>query len=206
MQIGCFTITTDAKALWKANNANTYSTLAHGGWIDDVPNPPGVSPNTPEIAGAMWRENHVLVHVNECRQMRTYEHLTWAYWRGHPGGKVRLAAQATEMLWSPAVRKDQTGAMSNGLRTLVEVLWALPVYLLALAGLFLVRRPFRLLAISLLVYETATAWVFAGTTRYRVPWDFVLALLAAAALDRLFIVVRSRSSRYSSSVRSVQRT
>ena len=30
-----------------------------------------------------------------------------------------------------------------------------------------------------------TAWVFAGTTRYRVPWDFVLALLAAAALSRL---------------------
>ena len=34
------------------------------------------------------------------------------------------------------------------------------------------------------LYETAAAWVFAGTTRYRVPWDFVLALLAAAALDR----------------------
>ena len=36
-----------------------------------------------------------------------------------------------------------------------------------------------------LVYETAMAWIFAGQTRYRVPWDFVLALLAAAALSRL---------------------
>jgi hypothetical protein len=27
--------------------------------------------------------------------------------------------------------------------------------------------------------------VFAGTTRYRVAWDFVLALLAAAALSRV---------------------
>jgi len=34
-------------------------------------------------------------------------------------------------------------------------------------------------------YETVAAWVFAGTTRYRVTWDFVLALLAAAAVDRL---------------------
>jgi hypothetical protein len=34
--------------------------------------------------------------------------------------------------------------------------------------------------------------VFAGTTRYRVPWDFVLALLAAAAVER-FLQRRARS-------------
>ena len=30
VQVGCFAITTDAHALWKANNINTYKTLADG--------------------------------------------------------------------------------------------------------------------------------------------------------------------------------
>ena len=30
VQVGCFAITTDARALWKANNVNTYATLAAG--------------------------------------------------------------------------------------------------------------------------------------------------------------------------------
>src|SRR5438128_2712309 len=34
VQVGCYALTTDGRALWKANNVNTYSTLAHGGWID----------------------------------------------------------------------------------------------------------------------------------------------------------------------------
>jgi hypothetical protein len=70
------------------------------------------------------------------------------------------------------------------------------VYLLALVGLFFVERVFAVLALSFLGYETLAAWVFAGTTRYRVPWDFVLALLASAALARLPLPFkwRTRSS------------
>ena len=30
VELGCFAITTDGRALWKANNVNTYRTLAHG--------------------------------------------------------------------------------------------------------------------------------------------------------------------------------
>ena len=44
-------------------------------------------------------------------------------------------------------------------------------------------------------YETLAAMLFAGATRYRVPWDFVLALLAGAAVDRLL-------ARRSSAIRS----
>ena len=71
------------------------------------------------------------------------------------------------------------------LRKLVEPVWMVALYLLALAGLFFVSAAFRALALIFVGYETLAAWVFAGTTRYRVPWDFVLALLAAAALERL---------------------
>jgi hypothetical protein len=36
----------------------------------------------------------------------------------------------------------------------------------------------------LLSYNTVMAMVFAGTSRYRVPWDYLLAVLAAFALER----------------------
>jgi 4-amino-4-deoxy-L-arabinose transferase-like glycosyltransferase len=188
VQVGCFTITTDAKALWKANNPATYRTLAHGGWIDDVPNPPG-SPPTPEMAGAIWQVRHQLVPVDECAEMRSYEHKVFTFWRRHPGEKARLMGQATVLLWNPAVRSDEGGPSSGGtvraFRRVVEPLYVVPLYVLALAGLFVVGRPFRVLALAFIGYETLAAWMFAGTTRYRVPWDFVLAVLTGAAVERL---------------------
>jgi 4-amino-4-deoxy-L-arabinose transferase-like glycosyltransferase len=41
VEVGCFALTTDGRALWKANNAQTYHLLAEGKWIDDVKDPPG---------------------------------------------------------------------------------------------------------------------------------------------------------------------
>ena len=61
-----------------------------------------------------------------------------------------------------------------------------PLFLLAIAGLVLrPRSPSGRSPLIFVALRDAAAWVFAGTTRYRVPWDFVLALLAAAAIDRL---------------------
>ena len=36
VQLGCLTITTDGRALWKANNLQTYGLLSSGQWIDNV--------------------------------------------------------------------------------------------------------------------------------------------------------------------------
>ena len=55
-------------------------------------------------------------------------------------------------------------------------------------------RRFLALALVFLVYETLAAMLFAGATRYRVPWDFVLALLAGAAIDR-YLIRRASASR-----------
>jgi hypothetical protein len=41
-------------------------------------------------------------------------------------------------------------------------------------------------------YNTLAAMVFAGETRYRVPWDFLLAVPAAAALLALYDRARRR--------------
>ena len=44
----------------------------------------------------------------------------------------------------------------------------------------------------LLAYQTLCAAAFVGATRYRIAWDFLLAVLAAAALDRAWTRWRAR--------------
>jgi hypothetical protein len=193
VQVGCFAVTTDARALWKANNLGTYDTLRRGGWIDDVPDIPQRLPHpkpgpwyTPQEAGNYYTAHGVKIKLDECAQQNHYEHLVWQFWEHHPGAKAKLMAQATWMLWNPTVERE--GGPTPGvdaLRRIVEPIWMIPLYLLAIAGLFLVDTPFLVLALTFVGYETLAAWVFAGTTRYRVPFDFVLALLAAAVIDRV---------------------
>ena len=64
VQVGCFTLGTDTRALWKANNLNTYDTLAAGKWIDDVPRLPG-SPYTPEEAQTLFYRDSKLCTIGE---------------------------------------------------------------------------------------------------------------------------------------------
>ncbi|PWU18848.1 MAG: hypothetical protein C5B48_14330 [Candidatus Rokuibacteriota bacterium] len=185
VSVGCFTLTTDTRALWKANNVHTYSTLAHGGWIDDVPRLPG-SPYTPEEAQTLYLRNGKRVHVDECAQMRTYRHLVFQFWRDHPREKVKLAGQAARMLWDPRAlktegREGRGGALDTA-RTWVQPLYEIALYVLAAIGLFVLPRRVSVLIVSLLAYQTLVAMAFAGTTRYRVPWDFTLALAAGAAI------------------------
>jgi len=187
VQVGCYAITTDARALWKANNIHTYETLARGGWIDDVPPLPGAPKLTPEFTRDIYRDTGKKIRLDECAQMRLYTRATRTFWREHPGEKVRLMQQATRMLWDPRPIRTETGPEAGGharLRTWVEALYAIPLFVLALLGLGAVPRRFLALSLLFLAYETLAAMLFAGATRYRVPWDFVLALLAAAALDR----------------------
>jgi hypothetical protein len=58
--------------------------------------------------------------------------------------------------------------------------------LLDLTGALVAGRRFVVLAAALLGYQTLAAMVFAGTPRYRAPWDFLLALLAGIAFVRLW--------------------
>jgi 4-amino-4-deoxy-L-arabinose transferase-like glycosyltransferase len=191
VEVGCWALTDDGRALWKANNPNTYRILAAGGWIDSVPNIAGRPPG-PQDAYYDYTENGIDDYktkgTNECAAEAFYEHLVVKFVEHHPGTKVKLMVQATKMLWSPSVTADAGESSSTGgigsIKHIVEPAYVIAMYLLALVGLFVVERAFAVLALTFLGYETLAAWVFAGTTRYRVPWDFVLALLASAALTR----------------------
>jgi 4-amino-4-deoxy-L-arabinose transferase-like glycosyltransferase len=194
-EIGCFAITTDARALWKANNANTYGVLAKGQWIDDVPELPGVPP-WPEKAADQALRTGKPVTVDECAQMSFYQDEVFDFWRDHPGEKAKLAAQATALLWRPTLTVEADdpgrGGFAGTVRETAEPAYMLVVYALAIAGCFLAPRRFLALALLLMVYNTLMAMVFAGTLRYRVPWDFLLALLAALALERAWAWARDR--------------
>jgi len=196
VQVGCFAITTDSRALWKANNLNTYSVLAAGQWIDDVPDLPGVPP-WPEKAADIELSTGKRVAVDECAQETFYERKVLDFWRHHPGEKARLAVQAVRMLWQPelTVTADDAGrtGAANTIRKTAEPVFMVALYALAIAGLFLAPRRFVALVLSLEAYNTLMAMVFAGTIRYRVPWDFLLALLAAFPLLRAWERFGSRS-------------
>jgi 4-amino-4-deoxy-L-arabinose transferase-like glycosyltransferase len=192
--VGCFTLSTDTKALWKANNANTYATLAAGKWIDDVPDLPG-APKTPEYAGAYYDAHHTVIPVDECAQMSFYRHKALAFMIDHPGEKAKLAGQAVRMLWDPRVQKTEgrpgAGGFVDRARTWVQPVYEISLYLFALVGFFLAPRRVAVLTVLLLGYQTLVAMGFAGDTRYRVPWDFLLALMASAAVLRLWARIRA---------------
>jgi hypothetical protein len=130
--------------------------------------------------------------------MRFYRDEVTTFWRDHPGEKGRLAAQAVGMLWRPTFTTETSdragGALPTFARRIVEPAFMVVVFTLALWGLFLAPRHFAALVLVLEGYSTLAAMVFAGTVRYRAPWDFLLALLAAFAAVRLWEVARSRYS------------
>jgi hypothetical protein len=186
VQVGCATITTDARALWKANNLNTYETLRSGKWIDDVPELPGAEP-TPEMAGAIYRDRGEVIPLDECAQMRLYRRLATDFWRDHPGEKAKLAVLGVAMLWDPRVSPSSesspgAGTWRDRARSTAVPVYMVALFLFALLGLRRLRRTDAVLVVTLLVTVTVTAIVFVGATRYRVPWDFLLALAAAPAV------------------------
>jgi hypothetical protein len=202
LDVGCWAVTTDGRAMWKANNPRTYGLLSSGQWIDNVgsnvPRPPEPGHLTPDEAHGIYERTHhrVKLHPDECLEMTFYENQALDWMRDHPGDKAKVAALSAKLLWQPNVFETSgrpgAGTKLDVGRRIVEPLYMWILYALALVGLFVARRAFVALALALLAYNTAVALVFVGATRYRVAWDFLLAILAAAALARVAERVRSR--------------
>jgi 4-amino-4-deoxy-L-arabinose transferase-like glycosyltransferase len=183
VEVGCFALTTDGRALWKANNAQTYDVLAKGGWIDDVKDPPGHPFPNPEEARDIYVQSGKKIHVDECANESYYQHKAWVYVRDHPGGKAKLASQAVRMEWDPRSTASATDSGRGFIRSLAQPLYMSFLYALALIGIFVGPGRFVALALAVLAYQTLAAIVFVGATRYRVSTDVLLALLAAAAIE-----------------------
>jgi hypothetical protein len=183
VEVGCFALTTDGRALWKANNAQTYGLLAQGKWIDDVKDPPHHPFPNPEEARDLYRQKGVKYHVNECANQSYYQHKAWKFVRDHPGEKAKLAAQAVRMEWDPRTTASATDSGHGAIRSLAQPLYTSLLYALGLIGIFVIARWFVGLALAVLAYQTIAAIVFVGATRYRIATDFLIALLAAGAVE-----------------------
>src|SRR5438105_2163301 len=72
VQVGCFAITTDSRALWEANNPETYPILRRGSWIDNVPVPTSFPPSAQD-AGRLYRRHGRIESVDECAQVSFYQ-------------------------------------------------------------------------------------------------------------------------------------
>jgi len=201
--VGCFTLTTDGRALWKANNPQTFRLLSSGLWIDNVspssPRPPAPNRITPEEAWGYLVKGRPDVayrlYPNECVQMSFYEHLAFQWALHHPGAKAKLAALSLQLLWQPSVIETGntgTGGEVDLGRRVIEPIYMIALYVLAVAGLFVAPRPFAVLAVLLLAYQSLCAAVFVGATRYRIAWDFLTVLLATAALAYAWDWVQAR--------------
>jgi 4-amino-4-deoxy-L-arabinose transferase-like glycosyltransferase len=203
VSIGCWALTTDGRALWKANNPQTYGLLSSGQWIDNVaknsPRPPAPNRITPEEARGYLDKGRPDVayarYPNECVEMSFYEHQAITWVRDHPGAKAKLALLSLKLLWQPSVIETGnpgTGTQLDVGRRIVEPVYMWLVYAFAAAGIFLVSRRFLVLALLLLAYQSACAAAFVGATRYRIAWDFLLVLLATTALAHGWDRVRAR--------------
>jgi 4-amino-4-deoxy-L-arabinose transferase-like glycosyltransferase len=181
VEVGCFALTTDGRALWKANNLQTYDLLSHGKWIDDVQDPPGHPFPNPEEARVIYQRGGGKSDIDECANQSYYQHKAWRFVREHPGAKAKLAGLAVRMEWDPRTTASATDSGRGAVRTWAQPVYTSLLYALGLLGLLYAPRRFTALALAVLAYQMLAAVVFVGATRYRIPTDFLIALLAAAA-------------------------
>jgi 4-amino-4-deoxy-L-arabinose transferase-like glycosyltransferase len=185
VEVGCYALTTDGRALWKANNLQTYGLLTHGKWIDDVKDPPHHPFPNPEEARVIYQRGGGTFDIDECANEAYYQHKAWLFVRDHPGAKAKLSGLAVRMEWDPRTTASATDSGHGVLRTWTQPLYTSLLYALALIGLFVAPRRFAALALLILAYQTLAAMVFVGATRYRISTDFLLALLAAAVFEQV---------------------
>jgi hypothetical protein len=129
--------------------------------------------------------------------MRFYRSEALEFMTEEPVEKAKLAAYGAKLLWQPSVPRTEgrpgRGTLLDTGRDVVEPLFTIPFFALGLFGLTRVPRHYVVLAVALLLYQTVMAMLFVGQTRYRVPWDFLVAVPAAVALSMLVARVRRRS-------------
>src|SRR5205814_253022 len=153
-ELGCYALTTDGRALWKANNLQTYPLLTHGKWIDDVKDPPGHPFPNPEEARVLYQRGQGTHHIDECANQSYYQHKAWVFVREHPGAKAKLAGLTVRMEWDPRTTASATDSGHGVLRTWAQPLYTSLLYVLAIAGLVFVPRRFAALVLVLLAYQT----------------------------------------------------
>jgi len=124
-----------------------------------------------------------LLSMSETGRNRYLGQLGYGAMCSDPARSLSLAVTKVGRTWSPVPLSDEYGSIRN---QLVGLIYAGPLFLLALVGLF--RRnlswPLKSLCLLPAIYFTAGVMMTVGSLRYRIPAEPPMCLLAAGALCR----------------------
>ncbi len=134
--------------------------------------------------------------LTEAEYDRYFLEVSYAHMRADPGRMMKLAGRKFLRMWNPV--PNATDYQSQAIRW-ISAAWTVPMLLLALAGVFVLRKrmPVRVGATLFYLllpalYLSVLHLIFVGSVRYRLGAMPMLAILAALSVERLLTTVWSR--------------
>jgi hypothetical protein len=130
--------------------------------------------------------------LNEGAQADEFKRRAWSFVRADPWRQVRMAFVKAGRTWNPLLNADE---FQSFITQILFAAWHIPLYLLALLGVWCLRRQAWRLGVLLwpLAYFTAVHVIYLGSVRYRVPLMPLLCILAAQGV--LFFLDRWKLAR-----------
>jgi 4-amino-4-deoxy-L-arabinose transferase-like glycosyltransferase len=142
----------------------------------------------PEFNGdsnmTFFEQDRLMASMSEYEMDREYRRRAWKFAAEHPDQALKMAFIKQSRFWSPAPNSPQFN--KTWIRGLGWIAF-LPLFVLATAGAWILRRDRTLLMLTVgpLLYFAALHLLFVGSLRYRLPAEYPLAVLAAAGLCKL---------------------
>lgn len=136
------------------------------------------------------KQSSAVAGMTELQWDSYFRDQAWAAVRADPGRVMKLAGVKLARMWNPFPNVE---SYRSGAAGLVSVAWAMPVFLLAIVGTWLLCVQAEpggpRLAVFLLLPAFSLSClhaVFVGSVRYRLPAMPFLEVLAALAMVRLY--------------------
>jgi hypothetical protein len=123
--------------------------------------------------------------MNEVQRNDEWSRRAWKEIWEHPGRVMWLAARKVGRTWTPFLN---AGEFQNPLIQAGMGLWHVPLFILALLGIFGrgVGTKMKWLLLTPVLYFAAVHGLFLGSVRYRVPLMPIVCIFAAAGIAELW--------------------
>ncbi|HEV2293001.1 MAG TPA: hypothetical protein VGR35_04045 [Tepidisphaeraceae bacterium] len=131
-----------------------------------------------------------LAEINEVARSQYLTDRARDYMDAHPQRVRELALAKLARMWSPRPLSDD---FARPVYVAVALLYAVPLFLLVLAGLFAPTLPAtaKVFLLAPAVYLTLVHAISVGSMRYRIPAEVPMAVIAAACAARVWESVRT---------------
>ncbi len=181
---------------WAARNHQrtghwVFTTLWSGPSLYDGLNPHA----TGESDMTFFDQDNLLSSMSEYEVNRHYWRAGLDYAREHPGRALQLALVKLWRFWKPWPSAAEAGGWAS---KIVIAAFSLLLFAACLAGAWLYRRNFVLLALTVgpVLFFSVLHAIFVGSLRYRLPAEYPLAVLAAAGFRHREATAKSPNTAY----------